>query len=41
VYKEEKVEFVRVLEEVMKKRMGTLEKTRKMFGNPLLERLFF
>jgi hypothetical protein len=40
-YKEERVEFVRVLEEVVRRRGGTLEETRKRFGNPLLERLFF
>jgi hypothetical protein len=40
-YKAERKEFVRVLEEVVKKRGSTLEETRKRFGNPLLERLFF
>lgn len=40
-YKEARVEFVKVLEEVVSSRGGTLEETRKRFGNPLLERLFF
>ncbi len=40
-YKEERVEFVRVLDEVVRRRGSTLEETRKRFGNPLLERLFF
>jgi hypothetical protein len=40
-YKEERVEFVRVLEEVVRRRGGTLVETRQRFGNPLLERLSF
>jgi len=40
-YKDQRKEFVKILEEVIKKRGGTLEETRKRFGNPLLERLFF
>ena len=41
VYKEERKEFVRVLEEIVKKRGGSLKETRDRFGNPLLDRLFF
>jgi len=40
-YKDERKEFVKVLEGVVKKRGVSLEETRKRFGNPLLERLFF
>jgi len=40
-YKEARAEFVKVLEEVVRRRGSTLEETRKRFGNPLLERLFF
>ena len=40
-YRLERKEFVKVLEEVVKKRGGTLEETKERFGNPLLERLFF
>jgi len=40
-YKDERKEFVKILEELVKKRGSTLEETRKRFGNPLLERLFF
>jgi hypothetical protein len=40
-YKEQRVEFVKVLEKLVKKRGGTLKETRQRFGNPLLERLFF
>ena len=40
-YKEARVEFVKVLEEVVSSRGISLEETRNRFGNPLLERLFF
>ena len=40
-YREERREFVRVLEGVVRRRGVTLEETRRRFGNPLLERLYF